>query len=122
MADLLRTGTEWLATQLQAHAGTTATYRRGLLSCALTVTIGQSSFTREDGEGLKTARRMVDFLFPAEDLILDDEQVEPEPGDRIEVTGLGTFELFAPGGEEGAWRFSDPHRVILRVHGEEVLP
>ena len=46
MADLLSSGLSFLADQLQAHAATTVTYRRGVQQVSLPATIGQTEFRR----------------------------------------------------------------------------
>ena len=63
-----------------------------------------------------------DFLISAADLMLAGTAVLPERGDRIsETQGTKTlvYEVMAPGGEP-PWRWSDPHRKVLRIHTKQV--
>lgn len=122
MADFLKDGMTWLAGQLKQHVSQTATYyRRGIGSNPnVQVTLGESEFPVEASDGLTTEQRSQDFLITAADLTLSAVQIEPEPGDQIEIAGLGTFEVEAPGGAEPAWRWSDPNHIMLRVHTREI--
>lgn len=118
MPDMLRAGSEWLASQRAAHLGTAAIFRRGALECALTVTIGQSEFEREESDGLTIQVRTLDLIVPAAALVLEEDVVEPAPGDVFEIAGYGTFEVASPGSGP-AWHY-DPHRVSVRIHTREV--
>lgn len=120
MPDLLQTGQVWLAQQLKSHVSRSVTYRRGIDEVTLQATLGESEFPRESTEGLTTEDRTQDFLILASDLVLSAVTVTPEPGDQIELTGMGTFEVTSPGGSEPAWRYSGPHRLMLRIHSREV--
>jgi len=63
-----------------------------------------------------------DFLIAPEDLILGGQKSLPERGDQIrETVGTQTFvyEVLAPAGEP-EWRWSDPHRKLLRIHTKQV--
>lgn len=121
MADMLARGMEWLTGQLRQHASQEVTYTLGSLTItAVPATIGESTFERESQDGLRTDVRSKDFLIPTADLQVDGTPVEPEPGALITVPGLGTYEVFTPGGSEPAWRYSDPHRTMLRIHTREI--
>jgi hypothetical protein len=124
MTNLLSTGSAWLASKLKSHASQDATYYfRGGATCSLSVTVGTSEFTRGRADDIVSEARVVDFLFEAADLLLNDEQVEPRAGDIIKTTHNGSesrFEVVSPGGDEPAWRFSDPNRVRVRVHTREI--
>ena len=120
MPDLLQTGQVWLAQQLKAHVSRTVTYRRGIDEVTVQATLGESEFPRESSEGLTTEDRTQDFLILTSDLVFSAVTITPEPGDEIELTDVGTFEVTSPGGSEPAWRFSGPHRLLLRIHTREV--
>lgn len=117
MGDLLKDGMTWLAGELKDHVSQTATYRRGVdENPNVQVTLGESEFPRESSEGLTTEERTQDVLITAADLTLSSVTITPEPGDEIEIAGLGTFVVEAPGGTEPAWRWSDPNHILLRAH------
>lgn len=129
MADRLKTGLARLAVRRKAHQGRTVTYRRGGNSVEVTASIGQTTFRTvvDYGAQVRTARR--DYLVSTVDLVLNSERVLPEAGDRIEeIDGDQTFvyEVMGPGGDEPAWRYSDPYRRVLRIHtkhvGTEAVP
>jgi hypothetical protein len=113
--DLLALGTSWLAGQLSAHASRPVSYARGAHSVALDATLGRTLFKLDDGEGgilMEWSDR--DFLIPGAMLVLAGQPSTPARGDTITLDGR-TYEVLAPGGEP-PWRWSDPHRVLLRVH------
>lgn len=118
----LTEGNTFVAEQLAEHASETVTYRRGGSggqTVSLAATRGTSEFTRQRAEDLVAQPRILDFLFNAEDLVLAASQTEPRAGDEI-ITSAGTFELASPGGDEPAWRWSDPDKIRIRVHTREV--
>jgi len=123
MADMLRAGQEWLANQLKAHASITVVYLRGVNQTSVTAIIGRTLMKIEDGYGgvhLQWTDR--DFLVPPEELVLADSQVLPERGDTIRETDNGKvyiYEVNAPGSEP-PWRWSDPHRRLLRIHTKQI--
>lgn len=119
MADLLKSGAAWLSGVLQSHASQAVTYSRGPDSVELTATIGNTDFQTTDADGFFSQVQSRDFIFPAADLVLGGETVLPERGDEItEVVGDTTYTYAVlPFGDEGEhYKFSDPHRTILRVH------
>ena len=85
--------------------------------------LGQTLLKLADGYG---GTRMEwtdrDYLISAAKLVLGGVQVEPQAGDQIRETvgdAVHVYEALAPGGEP-AWRWSDPHRRMLRVHAKHV--
>lgn len=118
MADMMATGIDWLAGQLKANASKTVTYRRRQLSVSLSATIGRTTFETADDFGVVQQTESRDFIVEAADLILDGEQTLPMRGDLIEETVAGETHVYEtlplPG--EQLWRYSDPHRVMLRIH------
>jgi hypothetical protein len=114
MADMLRAGQEWLANQLKAHASRTVVYLRGANQTSVTAIIGRTLMKLEDGYG--------GFLVPPEELVLAGSQILPERGDTIRETDNGKvyiYEVNAPGSEP-PWRWSDPHRRLLRIHTKQI--
>lgn len=123
MADLMATGTQWLSDQLTEHASKTVVYQRGAETVLVSATVGSTLMKLTDDYGnVYMERTDRDYLIPSAALILDGVPVRPQRGDVIrEPVGSETwvYEVMAPGGEP-EWRWSDPHRVILRIHTKRV--
>jgi hypothetical protein len=123
MADLLRLGQEWLAKQLKTHASKTVVYVRGANQTSVTAIIGRTLLKLEDGYGgvhMQWTDR--DFLIPPDELVLAGSQVVPERGDTIREADNGkiyVYEVNVPGSEP-TWRWSDPHRRLLRIHTKQI--
>ena len=123
MADMLRAGQEWLANQLKAHASSTVVYVRGANQASVSATIGRTLLKLKDGYGgvhMQWTDR--DFLIAPTELILAGLPILPERGDIIRETMNGTtylYEVMAPGSEP-PWRWSDPHRQLLRIHTKQI--
>jgi hypothetical protein len=61
-------------------------------------------------------------LIQPADLVIAGSQVLPERGDTIRETQNGNvyiYEVMAPGSEPH-WRWSDPHRKLLRIHTKQI--
>jgi hypothetical protein len=122
MTNLLQTGSQWLGDQLLAHAATEVRYVRGLEQALVLATIGKTEYEIEDSAGAVVRVQTRDYLIRAADLVLGGSPALPQPGDRIhETDGDATFvyEVLSPG-TEPCWRYSDPHRRLLRVHTKQV--
>lgn len=123
MADLLRLGQEWLANQLKTHASKTVVYVRGANQTSVTAIIGRTLLKLEDGYGgvhMQWTDR--DFLIPPDELVLAGLQVIPERGDTIREADNGkiyVYEVNVPASEP-TWRWSDPHRRLLRIHTKQI--
>ena len=123
MADLLRASQEWLANQLKTHASNTVVYVRGANQVSVTAIIGRTLMKLEDGYGgvhMQWTDR--DFLVPPSELVLAGTETLPERGDTIRETYQGKvyiYEVNAPGSEP-PWRWSDPHRRLLRIHTKQI--
>ena len=118
MGNLLQTGSEWLADQLKAHASAGVVFVRGLDQVTVLATVGRTEFEIDDGSGIVQRIQSRDYLIQAADIVIGGSETLPVPGDRIhETQGDTTFvyEVLAPGNEP-CWRYSDPHRKLLRVH------
>jgi hypothetical protein len=119
MTDLLHRSAEWLARQMQKHAGQEIHYRRGATVLQVRATIGRSELAVDDGQGgVVIEHTDRDFLIRAEDFFLNGRLTEPKSGDRIEeFTNQRTFvyEVLAPKGHP-VWRYDDPYRQMIRIH------
>ena len=123
MPDLLRLGQQWLANKLKSHASSTVVYVRGANQVSVSATIGRTLMKLDDGYGgIRMQWTDRDFLIAPLDLIIAGLAITPERGDTIlETVGtkIYTYEVNAPGGEP-AWRWSDPHRSLYRIHTKEI--
>jgi hypothetical protein len=122
MTNLLQTGSQWLGDQLLAHAATEVQYVRGLEQALIRATIGKTEFEIENGAGLIERVQTRDYLIKAPQLVLGGSPTLPKPGDRIyETEGTVTlvYEVLSLG-TQPCWRYSDPHRQLLRVHTKQV--
>lgn len=110
MADRLQRGASWLAGKLQDVAAQTVTYSRGATSVSVPATLGSTLLKLgiETG-GVRIERTDKDFMIAAADLGLT-----PQAKDRIQLSSQ-VYEVRSIGNEP-AWRWSDPHRTILRIH------
>ena len=123
MPDLLAFGMDWLADRLKAFAARSVVYRRGTEELTVAAVIGRTLLKLDDGYGgVRMEWTDRDFLIRPEDLVLGGNTVLPERGDTIRETVETTtfvYEVMAPG-KEPAWRWSDPHRQMLRIHTKQV--
>lgn len=115
MADLLKTGGDWLQTQMQAHASTAVTYHTDAGSVSVDAGIGSTKHETLNREGFPVTVQTRDFLIPASVL-----EVEPDRGHLIKQTGAdGTvhvYEVTSPGPRIPPWRWSDRHHSRRRIH------
>ncbi len=122
MTDLLQKGSDWLEAKRTQYASRVVTYTRGAASVDLPATVGKTTFEVDDGYGVLVRHEFRDYLILAEQLVLNDENVLPERGDRIRETINGrtfVYEVTAPG-KEPCWRYSDAFRKTLRIHTQEI--
>jgi len=122
MTDLLQKASDWLENQRTRHAATTVQYVRGSRSVEVLASIGKTTFEVDDGYGILVRHESRDFLILAADLVLDDQPILPQRGDRIRETQGGqvfVYEVTAPG-KEPCWRYSDSYRKTLRIHTQQI--
>ncbi len=123
MTNLLQSGQEWLANQLKIHASSDVIYQRGAGQVSVQAIIGRTLLKLEDGYGgvhMEWTDR--DFLIQPTDLVIAGLPILPERGDTIRETQSGKtyiYEVMAPGSEP-PWRWSDPHRKLLRIHTKQI--
>lgn len=123
MSNMLRAGLAHLTSMLATHASETVVYSRGGDSVSVSATVGQKLLRLDDMEGgSRLEYTDMDFLIPTAQLILNDEPILPERGDLIERTigdEISRYEV-SPYGSDAAWRYSDPHQSIVRIHTKSV--
>jgi len=120
MIDLLERASSWLADQRAKFASRLVTYQRKAGgSITVNACLGSSQFEAENSQGLIERYESRDFLVKASELVMDGETFLPQHGDRIVDGQAGmTYEVLEAGGE--CWRYSDPHRISLRIHTKQV--
>lgn len=123
MGDMLDSGLGWLAEKLKGYASRPVVYRRGTHEVTVEAIVGRTLLKLDDGYGgVRMEWTDRDFLIAAEDLVLGGQRTLPERGDQIRETRDGktlVYEVLAPAGEP-EWRWSDPHRKLLRIHAKQV--
>lgn len=123
MPDMLQRGLARLTQILSSRASQTVTYIRGGYAVAVSATFGQKLLKLDNGLGSTFAEWTdMDFLIPTADLVIEGQAITPERGDIIEIrfpTKVERYEI-APYGNEAAWRYSDPHQSIVRIHTKHI--
>jgi hypothetical protein len=121
MSNMMSAGAAWLALELASNAAVEITYTRGTSSVQLNATAGSYLLKlSEPNGGFRIVHTDRDYVFPAQNLILDGVVTVPQSGDQItEVTADGvtrTYVVMTYGGGEPLYRYSDPFRTLMRVH------
>jgi len=100
-------------------AGVTVVYRRGADSVVLEKAIktNVSVPIQRDG-GLTTEVERTDWIIQADELVLNETEIEPAEGDQLDQIGGSktlTYEAM-PIGTERCFKPLDPHGTAWRVH------
>jgi hypothetical protein len=122
MVDLLEQSSAWLDGQRKKYLSKPVTYSRAEDEVEVLATVGKTTFQIDSGAGVAESFESRDFIVTAADLVLDDELVTPERGDRISETQGGqtfVYEVMGPG-QEPCWRWSDQYRKAMRIHTKQV--
>ena len=122
MVDLLEQGAAWLCDQRTEFASQSIVYGRAALAVVLDASLGVTNVEFEEVAGVVEQFSSRDFIVKASDLVLGGAAVEPQRGDRIEITLSGVlcvFEVLAPTGME-CWKWSDPYCKAMRIHTKQV--
>jgi hypothetical protein len=118
MTNMLKTGLDYLAQQLKAHASESVVYSRGTNTVTLAAVLGKTVLELQDESGFAVGAATIDFIFCSQDLVLNQQMVTPLAGDRI-TTGRAVYEVHHIA-HEGCWKYSDPFGKQIRVHVKEV--
>lgn len=86
MPSLLEEGAAWLGEQLQGAAGIEVEYGRRSASLTMVGWPSMHEYEVLDEDGIPTRILSQDWTFVAAELVLDDQPIEPRPGDRITQT------------------------------------
>lgn len=103
---------------LEAADGKSITYHRGASSLPLVAVVGRTLFEEIDESGIVRQVESRDFLVLRERLVMNGEPTLPARGDQIRELVAGrafVYEVLSRNGEP-QYRFSDGHRVRLRIH------
>jgi hypothetical protein len=118
MANMLKTGAQWLSDMRTAHMAEQLTYKRSNTTVTVMGTPGKTDYEVADESGLKVGSQVTDFLIIAADLILGGVVTTPQHGDQI-IFGSSVYEVLnLPG--DGCWRYSDPYKIALRIHTKQI--
>lgn len=114
MTDLLKSGSDWLATVQRTSVSQSVTYSRGPDSVSVLATIGtiRQEIVDEHGRIFEVDGR--DFLIDKTDLVLNAVEITPERGDTI-TQGTYTYEVTSLGGEP-PWRWFGRYHTRRRIH------
>ena len=115
MDDLLRKGMDWLGRMQHLHCAGVVEYHRDGTIHTVRATRGRTNYEANPDTGLTVGGHTWDFLIPAEQL----PGFEPAPGDIIEAEG-SRYEVLPVGENFQGWRWSDPYRVMYRIHTRQV--
>jgi len=122
VTNLLAQGMAFLHAQRAAHMSTDVVYVRGVDEITISAMLGQTEFEEIDSDGMVHRVTSRDFVVTAADLDLPDGDNVPRRGDQIRETAgaeVRTFEVL-PFGDNPLWRWSDAHRVAMRIHTKHV--
>lgn len=104
---------------IRSHSGIAVDYVRGDDSVRLVAVVGSTEFAQESLSGLYETSQSRDYLILTDDLELNGSKVLPERGDEVhEVDDAGTLFVYpvVTSGGGRVFSYSDPSRVVLRVH------
>jgi hypothetical protein len=117
MANLLKTGSDWLQGQRHSHLTQPVVYSRGAAEYPLYATVGKTQYDQTDNNGFTVGAISIDFLVRKVDL-----PIEPSVGDRIEAqlddSTLIYEVMMLP--MRGAWEWSDSFNKTMRIHTKQV--
>lgn len=103
---------------LDAVTGVAITYTRGAATATMTATKGRTEHEALNEDGMAEIADSVDWMIDAADLLLPTRTL-PIAGDTItevDAAGTHTYRVGVPFGAAQPWRYSDHHRLRLRVH------
>lgn len=122
MANVLKTGSDWLMGVLTEKVATTVNIRRASSRTAnVTATVGTTQHQQEGELGIVYWESR-DYLIDAASYAFGGTASEPKHGDLIEETQGGVTHTYEVMGDQGttAWRWSDDYRTKYRIHTKQV--
>jgi len=118
VSEISRGGAEWLADAMNEVDSITVAYRRGETEISVLARAGRTPFESMSDNGVLIHTQSRDYLVKADDLVISEVRILPEPKDQIVETADGmtyTHEVNSPAGGD-CWQYSDASRRIIRVH------
>lgn len=100
-------------------AGITATYSRKGVSCTFSTIMGKSLHEVETEFGF-TTKECKDFICRSGELVLNGVTITPALGDTI-TTVAGTYQVYAPNGQNDCYSNPDPTGLLTRIHTQLVI-
>ena len=114
MANLLKTGSDWLAQQLESSCASPIVVHLSTGDVACDAVYARTIDEDFDGQGTRTLSRSVDFIV-SEDAL----PVPPTTDDYITADGT-RYQVSEYGQDANGWRWTDSHRNMRRIHTREV--
>lgn len=118
MADMIKTGAQFLANVLKDAASDAVTINRGDQSATVNATIGNSVFEAEGQNGIIETWESRDFILKTSDLPFGN----PQRGDKITETVAGencVYEVTAPRGTP-LFHYADAFQASVRLHTKRI--
>lgn len=113
---ILRDAAQSLADLREQAASTAVTYvRTDGTTLSLQAAIGSTIYSTSDSYGVVRNAESRDYIIRRNALVVGGAVVDPQIGDRIIEPDGSVYEVHSPAGEP-AFRYSDVHRVSIRVH------
>jgi hypothetical protein len=114
MANILKTGSDWLAQRLEDTCASPIVVSLSTGDVTVDAVYARTVDEDFDGQGTRTLSRAVDFVVSEEAL-----PVPPDKGDYITADGV-RYEVTEFGQDANGWRWTDSHRNSRRIHTREV--
>lgn len=118
MADMIKTGAQYLANVLKDCASDNVTITRNGQSATVKATVGNSVFEAEGQNGIIETWESRDFILKTSDLPFGD----PQRGDRITEIIAGencVYEITAPRGTP-LFHYADAFQASVRLHTKRI--
>lgn len=120
MVDRFATSNQKLKDTFVSHASTLVAITRGAQTTSnVHATRGKTEYTEVTSDGASVTAHIVDWLIPVSEYKFGGVQTLPVAGDVIRETATdGTVYHWEvrPHLAQPAWRHSDPHRNLYRMH------
>lgn len=123
MADVIKTGSDWLMAKLKANCSTTVSLRRHVSeTTGVSATVGSSDHQQIDELGGVIQMESRDYLIDSDDYTFSGVETEPKRGDVIVETIDGVVNEFEvmPFLGGAPWRWSDDYHTKYRIHTQKV--
>lgn len=120
MADMLANASRWLDSTLRTSASQTVRYRRGAAYVDVSATFGIMANVATSTQQVVRSAGVVDFLILAADLILPENESEPQTGDKITFEDV-TYEVLPDQISGLCFSYCDDStREMFRIHTKEI--